>query len=228
MKLGTTSRRIAAILLGMLCVVLAGYAFAYLYRAYNPHNPFNVRLALDGLGVPAHLFGGGLALLLVPWQLSARIRRRWPHLHRIGGWLSVAAILIGAIGAFSLATQTALGGAVTGWGFGTLAMVWLLCTGLGIRFALVGDIPRHRRWMGRCIALTTSSITLRLMLAAGAVLHLPMTPVYIAAAWTAWPVNLLIGEFLMRRFGQAARLDRAGRRSATPSNLLGALEPGAR
>ncbi|HEX7341454.1 MAG TPA: DUF2306 domain-containing protein [Rhodanobacteraceae bacterium] len=207
MKHKAAWRQPAFLLLGLLCLGLAGYAFDYLFRAYNPHNPFNVRLAFDGLGVPAHLFGGGLALLLVPWQLSPHVRRCWPRLHRLGGWLSATAILVGAIGAFSLATRTTLGGAASGWGFTLLAMAWLLCIGLGIQSILAGDIASHRRWMVRCVALTTSSLTLRLMLAIGFVLHLPAVPVYITAAWTCWPLNLAVGEYLLKRVRPMAGAD---------------------
>ena len=225
MKKGMNWRTPAAGLLGVLCAALAGYALAYLYRDYNPHNLFNVRFAIAGLGVPAHLFGAGLALLLVPWQLSARVRRRWPRLHRIGGWLSAAAILIGALGAFSLATQTTVGGAASGLGFALLAAAWLVCTGWGVGHAIAGDFARHRRWMSRCIALTTSSLTLRLMLAVGEVLHLPMASVYITAAWTCWPFNLLVCEYLWRQRPVTASVGASYGRTA--SSVAAAWDGGA-
>jgi hypothetical protein len=213
-------RRPAAGVLGALCAALAAYAFTYLYRDYDPHNLFNLRFAIDGLGVPAHLFGAGLALLLVPWQLSGQVRRRWPRLHRIGGWLSTAAILIGALGAFSLATQTTLGGAASGLGFALLAASWLLCTGLGVGHAIAGDFVRHRRWMSRCIALTTSSLTLRLMLAVGEMLHLPREAVYITAAWACWPCNLVICQYLLWRLGLVTTSRAAIHRRVRPSTAV--------
>jgi hypothetical protein len=179
------------------CLAVAMYALTFLYREYNPHNPFAVRFAIFDLGVPAHFFGAGLALLLAPLQLSATVRRRAPGLHRLSGWLSTAAIVIGATGALSLARHTQ-GGLASGLAFSLLAPVWLLCTGNGIRHVIAGDMARHRRWMCRSIALTSSAVTLRLMLTIGGVSHLPFLPVYIFAAWSCWPVNLAICEMILR------------------------------
>lgn len=200
------------------CVAVAGYAFAYLYGEFRSDDPFAAQFAVSGWDVPAHFFAAGLALLLVPLQLSATIRRRAPGLHRLGGWLYVMAVAIGAVSGLSLA-QNAQGGPVSQAGFMLLSLLWPLTTALGIRHAIGRDIAAHRRWMSRSIALTTGAITLRMMLAAGIVLELPFMPVYVAAAWLSWLFNLAVCELILRWPAIRGRIGGAGcaaRRLASP------------
>lgn len=192
------ARKSAYLLSALACAALAAYAFAYLYGDYRPHNPFHAQFAASGLDVPGHMFGAGLALLLVPLQWNVWLRRHWPRLHRIGGWLYAGAILIGGLSGLSLARH-AQGGAASGTGFALLAVVWMATTAIGIGYAIAGETARHRRWMWRSIALTTSAITLRLILGVGTgVLRLDFLPVYIFAAWSCWTFNLAICETLLR------------------------------
>ena len=193
-----TVRVLAGLAFAILCVGVAAYAFGYLYGEYQPRNPLAVRFARSGLDVPAHFFCAGLALLLAPLQIWGGLRRRWPRLHRIGGWLYAVAVLIGALAGLSLA-RNAHGGWASGSGFGLLAVTWLWMTALGIGYAIAGDYARHRRWMLRSVALTAAAITLRLMLVLGqGVLHLPFVTVYIAAAWGCWTINLALCELWLR------------------------------
>jgi uncharacterized membrane protein len=190
--------RLASVAFAMLSAAVAAYAFAYLYRDHPPHNRFAAQFAISGLDVPAHFFGAGLALLLTPLQLSGRMRRRAPRLHRLSGWLSAGSILIAAVAALSMARHTQ-GGAASGAALATLAMVWLFCLGNGIRHIVSGDVTGHRRWMYRTAALTFAAVTLRLILAIGMALHLPPLPVYVFATWACWPINLAVCEALLRR-----------------------------
>ena len=51
---------------GLLCTAVAAYAFSFLYGQPQADNPLHAKFAASGLDVPAHLFGGGPALLLAP------------------------------------------------------------------------------------------------------------------------------------------------------------------
>lgn len=184
-------------LFGLLCAATAAYAFAYLYMEVRSGDPFAESFAASGLDVPLHFFGAGMALLLVPLQLSGWIRRRWPALHRVGGLLSAFAILIGGLSGLSLA-QDAQGGWPARAGFTLLSLLWLAATAQGIRLAIRGELARHRRWMACSMALTSAAVTLRLMLAAGDLLQLPFLPVYVTASWTSWLLNLGICAWLLR------------------------------
>lgn len=204
-RLSTAAAWLARSLFALSCVAIAAHAFAYLYRSHSPHDAFAEQFAVSGLDVPAHFFGAGLALLLVPLQLSPYIRRRWPALHRLGGWLYAAAVLVGGLSGLSLAPG-AQGGLPSTAGFALLSLLWLGITANGIRFAILGDTARHRHWMAYSLALTTAAITLRLMLGVGAgLLQLPLLAVYVTAAWASWLFNLAVCTWLLHR--QRTRLD---------------------
>ncbi len=181
----------------VLALAVAAYAFSFLYRPFEAGNPFAAQFAISGMDVPLHFFLGGLALALAPLQLSAGLRRRVPALHRLSGWLYAASVLIGSISAFSLALN-AQGGVPSRVSFVIMALLWPCLTAIGIQRAIVGDIASHRRWMCRSVALTYSAVTLRLVLGIGGVLQLPFIPVYIAAAWLGWTINLLVCELILR------------------------------
>lgn len=182
----------------LACVATAAWAFAYLFLEFRADDPFARRFAASGPDVPAHFFASGLALLLVPLQLSDRIRRRWPPLHRVGGLLSVAAILVGGISGLSLA-QEAHGGWPSRLGFSALSLLWIGVTVQGLRLAIAGEYARHRRWMAMGMALTAGAITLRVVLGIGAgLLQLPFVPVYVTASWASWLFNLALCAWLLR------------------------------
>jgi len=194
------SRTVFMLLFQALCLLGAMGAFQYLYvKAGGAPGTLGAKFAMSGWDVPTHFFAAGLALALVPLQLNGWVRRRVPRLHRIGGWLSVAAILIGGISGLSLAVD-AHGGAVTGSSFAIIALLWLMTMGIGIRHVLAGDLASHRSWMMRCIAVTSAAITLRLTQAAlmGG-LHWDFEAAYPISAWFCWPFNLLVCELLLRR-----------------------------
>ncbi|WP_101927534.1 MULTISPECIES: DUF2306 domain-containing protein [Luteimonas] len=199
-------RRIVRALIALLpyglfsttCVLVSAYAFAFLFRSHSPHNPFAAQFAVSGWDVPAHFFGAGLALLLVPLQLSTYARRQWPALHRTGGWLYACAVLIGGISGLSLApgAQTGLPSTI---GFAVLALLWLGVTANGIRLAVIHDMVGHRTWMAYSIALTAAAITLRLMLGLGlGLFRFPFAATYIGAAWGSWLINLAVCAWLLR------------------------------
>ena len=201
-------------LFSLACLATAAYAFAYLFMAVRGGDPFAARFAISGLDVPAHFFGAGLALLMVPLQLSGWIRRRWPALHRLGGWLSAVAILVGGVSGLSLA-QHAQGGWASRLGFSLLSLLWLAVTANGIRLAIAGQRDRHRRWMAYSMALTSGAVTLRVMLALGTgVLGWPFMPVYVGTSWASWLFNLAVCAWLLRLQRPASRA-RAGSRWAS-------------
>lgn len=193
-----TARWSAGLVFTLLCAAVAAYAFMALYAQPQADNTLQVKFAASGLDVPAHLFGGGLALLLAPLQMSGWVQRRIPRLHRVSGGLYVGGVLVAGLAGFSLALH-AEGGAPTGIAFGLLALAWLATTCIGVGYALAGNLARHRQWMWRSIALTASAVTFRLILGIGlGVLHLPFAPVYLAAAWGCWLFNLAVCELVVR------------------------------
>lgn len=188
----------------VFCLLIAAYAFGFLYNDVNARNPFQMSFAKAGLIAPAHFFGAGMALLLAPLQLSGWLRQRWPSVHRTIGWLYVAVVLIGGLAGLALAPR-AQGGWPTGTGFALLGLCWLISTVIAVRFAVLRKFELHRRWMLRSVALTFSAVTLRLYLGFGlGVLRLDFAIVYLAAAWLCWTLNLLAIELYLWRQGRRA------------------------
>ena len=197
--LASALRATLTLLFQLLCLLVAVMAFRYLYEnAAGAPGSFESQFPSSGWDVPAHFFAAGLALMLVPLQMNGWVRKHVPSLHRTGGWLSVAAILIGGLSGLSLAVD-AHGGALTGTSFAIIALLWLLTMGNGVRCVLAGDLVNHRRWMLRCIAVTCAAITLRLtqaVLMGG--LQWEFEAAYPVSAWFCWPFNLLVCELLLR------------------------------
>jgi uncharacterized membrane protein len=211
-RAGAIARRSAHLVFAVLCVMVAVYAFHFLYGEFRPRNPFDRRFAAAGISVPMHFFGAGIALTLAPFQVWARLRARLPQVHRTAGWLYAGGVLTGGVGGLVMSTQ-AHGGWASGVAFALLAVVWIAATAIGIGCAVAGDIERHRRWMWRSVALTASAVTLRLELAIGqGLLQLPFLINYVFAAWSCWTINLAIVEAWLR--GRPARSWRTGLRSA--------------
>lgn len=103
-------RAIPSLLFQLLCVLVAVMAFGYLYQeAGGAPGSFEAKFAFSGWAVPAHFFAAALALLLVPLQSNGWVRRRLPALHRLGGWLSAGAILLGGMSGLWLALRRTVG-----------------------------------------------------------------------------------------------------------------------
>ena len=151
-----------------------------------------------------HAGAGGLALLLSPVQLSARVRARAPRVHRVVGRTALVAIGVGGVAGLVLSTVS-LAGPLGTAGFGTLAVLWLTCAALGLRAILRGDVAAHRRWMIRTFALTYAGVTLRLWL----IVLIPLMDgdflqAYLFTPFLSWVPNLVVAELVLRRSRAAA------------------------
>lgn len=113
------------------------------------------------LAVWGHVLFAPVALALAPLQLSAGLRARRPALHRWSGRLYALSILIAAVAALALLPGS-IASTFARSGFGTLAVLWIATTALGIA---AGDFSRHRIWMTRSVALTFAAVTLRVIMA---------------------------------------------------------------
>ena len=115
--------------------------------------------AKEGL-TRGHVIAGLVLALAIPLQLSARIRRRYPRVHR---WLGRALMVVGlAVGASGYAMVAApIGGAVEVIAvivFGTGFLAALLVAWWHIRR---GDVARHREWMLRALGIVLGIATTR-------------------------------------------------------------------
>ncbi|MCF6317996.1 MAG: DUF2306 domain-containing protein [Proteobacteria bacterium] len=181
----------------LLCFAVAAYAFYFLFKSVSPNDAIAIKFAHAGLEIPAHFFGAGLSLLLVPFQLSKKLRSYSRRTHKTIGYLYFIAVLFGGISGFIMSFN-ATGGYVAEWGFRMMAIFWLIATVKAVIYAMQGNIQLHKRWIYRSIALTSAAITFRIYLGVGlGVLELPFLTVYLPISWLCWVLNLVACEIII-------------------------------
>jgi uncharacterized membrane protein len=187
------SRVVAFAGLCILCTGVAVYSAWYWMPGMAPSGFEPLRNGFGPTLLGLHAGSASLALLAGPWQLHGPLRAARPGLHRLLGRLYAVAVATGGLSGLALAAGS-LWGPVVQAGFGSLAVIWLSVTGLGVRAALKRDFPSHRRWMVRSVALTFGALALRvempLLIASG----LSFQTTYQIVSFLAWVPHLLIAE----------------------------------
>lgn len=85
------------------------------------------------------------------------------------------------------------------FGFGLLAVLWLLTTGAAYARIRARDQAAHRRWMTRSFALTFAAVTLRIYIPLGLALGISFETAYPVISWICWVPNLIVAEWLIFR-----------------------------
>jgi uncharacterized membrane protein len=189
-------KRLVHTVLWVALVVFATANGIFAMRYLLPHVPLAStlpNLKLHRFALTLHASSAGVALLVGPFQIAEWFRIRWRRLHRTLGWIYVVAVALGTVSALQLAPRANFG-PIAGFGFFTLAIVWLVATGIALKMAIRHRFTEHRRWMLRSYALTAAAITLRILMPAAAVMGLPVGPAYRAIAWMCWLINLGLVE----------------------------------
>jgi uncharacterized membrane protein len=182
-------------ILTFLAIAVAGYALANVFVPGFRQSFVVAMFRDDPISAPAHLLGGGLALLFGGLQFSQRLRQKYTTLHRWSGRVYVLGVAIGGSAAFHMALTTD-GGAAGQFGFAMLAIAWLISTGMALIRILQRDVARHRIWMVRSFALTLAAVSLRIYLPVTQIQGVPFETAYAVIAWMCWVPNLLIAEWL--------------------------------
>lgn len=190
-------RTLAWLLMALLALAVAGYAFAVLFAPGFRPSLVQVLLAERPIAAAAHFMGGAVALIVGAFQLNAWLRNRFLGVHRWLGRLYMLAVICGGVAGLALAPH-AFGGVVAHLGFGLLAVCWLSSTLNAYRHVRQGDLAKHRSWMIRSYALTLAAVTLRIYLPSSQLAGFSMTVAYPAIAWLCWVPNLLIAEWFVR------------------------------
>jgi uncharacterized membrane protein len=195
LRIAARARRLALALLvlyvatyAMRYVVLGRWAWIPMLAASFEQRPWAITL---------HALGGSLVLAAGLLQLQPAVRRRAPAVHRLVGWLYVAAALLAGSAGIHLAAH-AVGGWTTHLGFGVLGAATLGTTAHATRLAVRRELPAHRRWMVRSYALVCAAVTLRLELPLLSAAFGP-TLGYQLVSWLCWLPNALWAEWWIRR-----------------------------
>ncbi|MDX1907810.1 MAG: DUF2306 domain-containing protein [Bacteroidia bacterium] len=153
-----------------------------------------------------HVYASMFVLLAGFTQFSDPIRRRWPRVHRLMGYVYLLDILMITGPASFVMSWYANGGISSRIAFGSLAILWMFSTAMAWRAALRRQWGLHRDWMIRSFALTLSALTLRAWkLGIVWVLAPPPMDVYRVVAWLGWIPNLLLAEYLIRQYQRPAQ-----------------------
>lgn len=180
----------------LLASAIAGYAFWLI--GVPAARPDFVGTSPVPLAMLAHLAGGGLALLLGPWQFITGSRGPRNALHRWMGRTYGMSVAVGA-GAGLVLAPFAQTGLVAQAGFGLLALATLGTTARAVQLARRCDFTRHRQWMIRSYALILAAVTLRFQIPGAIIAGIGFTTAYPVIAWACWVPNALIAEWFLRR-----------------------------
>ena len=143
------------------------------------------------------------AMLVLPagfTQFSGWLRKRHRMVHRTGGWVYVATVLLAAGPSGLVIGVYANGGLPSQIAFCLLAVLWMLFTVLAIVRLRQHNYQAHRWWMIRSFALALSAITLRAWkYVLVALFHPRPMDVYLVVAWLGWVGNLAVAEYIIYR-----------------------------
>lgn len=181
----------------LLTLAVAGYAVAMLLVPVW-RGGFVVDLfAAKPVGATLHLGGGAVALALGVFQLNGAIRARFLSLHRRMGQIYVLAVMASGSAGLYLAVLSD-GGMTAHFGFGAMAVLWLLTTAIAYSLIRQRNIARHREWMIRSYALTLAAVTLRFYLPLSLGNGIAFNDAYPVIAWACWVPNLIVAEIYIR------------------------------
>lgn len=149
----------------------------------------------------SHVLSGLVLAVLIPIQLSARVRRRYPHVHRwLGRFLLLVGMLVG-VSAYGMMVAP-VGGwletSATGI-YGTAFLAALMTAWWNIRR---GDVTRHREWMLRAIGIVLGIATTRpvmaIFFATSPMTNLRPSQFFGIAMWIGFTSTVLAAEWYIR------------------------------
>jgi uncharacterized membrane protein len=162
-----------------------------------------------------HAVAGTVALLLAPFQFSARLRRRGLRLHRILGRLYVAGAFISA--PLAVPVAVILGPPSLVMAATIQSAGWLLTTAIALYAIRRGDVRQHQEWMTRSYPFAMVFVIARALLAVPAIRELG-EPGFVSVVWSCIALACFVPSLLISwraLFGR--RAVSAGRAAALPS-----------
>ncbi|WP_338864759.1 DUF2306 domain-containing protein [Myxococcus stipitatus] len=191
------------VLFAVLCLGVGLYPISYLFT--DPNSGFRARKGVELLTSPVwnaafytHLALGGLALFIGWTQFIARLRLKFPVVHRLLGKVYVGAVMVsGLMGLY--VGFFATGGVISAAGFVSLGLVWLYTTASAFWHIKNRRLEEHRLMMTYSYAACFAAVTLRLWLPLLIMAMGNFTSAYRVVAWLCWVPNLGVAWLLSRR-----------------------------
>ena len=150
----------------------------------------------------AHVIAGLLMALAIPVQVSARVRREHPRVHR---WLGRLLVLLGlAIGVSGLAmVRQPIGGALEVSAIAVYGATFIVAIIVGWVRGRQGDFAGHREWMLRALSIVLGIATTRpvvaLFLVTSPLTGLQPAQFFGVAFWVGFSVTAGAGEWYVRK-----------------------------
>ena len=150
-----------AVLIALAFLVLPSIArFTFLIDPPALSEPTDIAFAEHRLTGFLHIVPGLVMVLLMPVQMSTRLRLKWPQLHR---WSGRVFVLTGLIVALTGVVMNVLFPVVGG--LLKVTVIYAMCIAevatlaLGLRAIWMRDVAAHRRWMVRAMGVALSAGT---------------------------------------------------------------------
>jgi uncharacterized membrane protein len=191
--------------LAFFCWLMAAITMAYI--PYNTDVGF-LRIKQQYIDIDhwrgaffIHVYASMWVLFAGFTQFSKRLLKGNPRLHRTLGYIYVVDVLLITGPAGLIMGFYANGGLWSRIAFVALAVLWIFFTAMALVKARQKNFKAHRQYMIRSYALTLSAITLRAWkYAITNTMTLPPMDVYRVVAWVGWVGNLIVAEFLIRKY----------------------------
>ncbi|MGE7935174.1 DUF2306 domain-containing protein [Viridibacillus arvi] len=147
-----------------------------------------------------HIATSVVVLVIGPFTLSTKYRKKNIKLHRRIGKIYLIGILLGGVSGLYLAFY-ATGGFAGKLGFSSLSVLWLFSAFQALAKVKEKKIHDHQKWMIRNYSLTFAAVTLRIWLPLFVLLFglESFELSYAIIAWLAWVPNLIIAELFIQR-----------------------------
>lgn len=188
-------------------LVTAAWTFYFIFQETDGYDGYEAakiqaRILANVLG-KAHVWGGGTAMALGPFQFLASLRRTR---HAVHAWIGRAynvCVVAAGVGSLDIVTKSDLE-EWGRWGYVVLGSAWAATALLGWWAILGGDawwgkkadVEGHKRWMTRNFALTYAAVMLRwqfpLLLRYGLTQRLALS----ISGWLCWVPNILFVELI--------------------------------
>lgn len=154
-------------------------------------------IANVGSILAVHMVAGGLAVLLVPVQVSRMWRRGDRRKHVYLGWALVPIVTIAALTTppISFNMSEPLWSEI---GFALGSVAWFTALVMGMWAIKTKQYVRHQRWMVMMAALSFGAVSFRLQLPLLRIFW-DMDVVFPYLGWTCWVPNVLVVAWWWRR-----------------------------
>lgn len=151
--------RAVAVFVAITFLALPSLArLVFLIQAPLPADPTDAAFLAHRPTGFLHVAAGLVMLTLMPLQVSAKVRQRWPALHRWSGRLFVlVGLAVSVTAAVMNVVFPVVGGTLKVTVIGAMCVAQVVTLALGLRAIRAGDVARHRRWMLRAMGVSLAA-----------------------------------------------------------------------